>query len=216
MQRLCKQANPISIIAIFIIGILILTACGQQNAPKGPPPGWAPEVAVVTLKAERITATTELTGRTSAYMISDVRPQVSGIIRKRLFTEGSAVKAGQVLYHIDPAHFQATLDNSMAALKRSEANLSTIRLKADRLRELLADNAVSRQEYDDASAALKQTEADIQFWKATVETARINLQYTSVTAPISGCIGRSNVTEGALVTAHQPLALATIQQLDPM
>jgi membrane fusion protein (multidrug efflux system) len=157
-----------------------------------------------------------LSGRTSANLVAEVRPQVGGIIQKRLFTEGADVKAGQVLFRIDTAPFQAALDNAKAALSRSEANLSAIRLKADRLRELLVDKAVSQQDYDDAAAALKQTEADIQYYKATVEMARINLGYTSVTAPIAGRIGRSNVTEGALVTAYQPAALATIQQLDPM
>jgi len=126
------------------------------------------------------------------------------------------VEAGQTLYQIDPATYQAALENARAALGRSEANLSAVRLRAQRLRDLLADKAVSQQDSDDAEAALKQNEADIRYWKAAVETARINLQYTTVTAPISGRIGRSNVTEGALVTAHQPLALAVIQRLDPM
>ncbi len=160
--------------------------------------------------------TTELTGRTSASLVAEVRPQVGGIIQKRLFTEGTDVKAGQVLYRIDPATYQAALDNANAALGRSEANLPALRLRAERLRELLADNAVSRQDHDDAAAALKQAEADVQYWKAAVETARINMRYTAVTAPISGRIGKSGVTEGALVTAHQPMALATIQRLDPM
>ncbi|HOU78843.1 MAG TPA: efflux RND transporter periplasmic adaptor subunit, partial [Syntrophales bacterium] len=139
-----------------------------------------------------------------------------GIVQQRLFTEGTDVKAGQVLFKIDPAHYQAVYDNAKAALGRSEANLSAIRLRADRMRELVAEKAVSQQEYDDAAAALKQNQADIQFWKATLETAGINLKYTSVTAPISGRIGKSNVTVGALVTANQPVPLATIQQLDPM
>jgi len=175
-----------------------------------------PEVAVVTIQPKPVTTTTELSGRTSANLVAEVRPQVSGIIQKRLFTEGSNVKAGQPLFQIDSALYQAALDNAMAALARSEAQLSTTQLRANRLRDLLADRAVSKQDYDDASAALKQVQADIQYGKATVETARINLKYTTVTAPISGRIGRSSVTEGALVTAHQPLALATIQQIDPM
>ena len=199
-----------------LAGILILGGCGQQTPTGGPPQGGPPEVAVVTIQPKRLVITTELAGRTSANLVAEVRPQVGGIIQERLFTEGSDVKAGQVLFRIDAAPFQAALDNAKAALSRSEANLSAIRLRADRLRELLVDKAVSQQDYDDAAAALKQTEADIQYYKATVETARINLGYTSVTAPISGRIGRSNVTEGALVTAYQPAALATIQQLDPM
>ena len=186
---------------------------GREQAPPSFPP---PEVLTMTVKAQPVALTTELPGRTSANLVAEVRPQVSGIIQKRLFTEGADVKAGQPLYQIDPATYQAALNNARAGLARAEASLSAIRLKADRLRDLWADKAVSRQDVDDAEAALKQTEADIQFWKATVETAQINLKYTTVTAPISGRIGRSSVTPGALVTAHQPAALAVIQQLDPM
>ena len=199
-----------------LTGILIMGACGQQTAPGGPPRGGPPEVAVVTMQPQRLVITTELTGRTAANRVAEVRPQVSGIIQKRLFTEGADVKAGQALYQIDPAPFHTALDNAAAALSRAEANLSAIRPRADRLRQLLADNAVSQQDYDDAAAALKQTEADIRYGRATVETARINLGYTAITAPISGRIGRSNITEGALVAAYQPLPLATIQQLDPI
>jgi membrane fusion protein, multidrug efflux system len=194
-------------------GILIMGGCGHSNKS---PQGGTPEVAVVTIQQAPVVMTTELTGRTSANLVAEVRPQVGGIIKRRLFTEGSDVKAGQVLYQIDPATYQAALDNAKAGLSRSEANLSAVRLKADRMRELLADKAVSQQDYDDATAALKQTQADIQYWQATVETARINLKYTSITAPVAGRIGKSNVTEGALVTAQQPTVLAIIQQLNPM
>ncbi|MBA4398012.1 MAG: efflux transporter periplasmic adaptor subunit, partial [Syntrophus sp. (in: bacteria)] len=173
--------------------ILILGGCGQQTSKSGPPPGGPPEVAVVTIQPKRLVITTELAGRTTANLVAELRPQVSGIIQKRLFEEGSHVKAGQPLYQIDPAPYQAALDNAKAALGRAEANLPAIRLKADRLRELLVEKAVSQQDYDDVSAALKQTEADIQYWKAMVETARINRGYTSITAPISGRIGRSTV-----------------------
>jgi len=211
-MQIRKLSTAITSLGVFSI-LLILSGCGQQTtATKGGPP----EVAVVMIQQQQVVITTELAGRTSANLVADVRPQVSGIIQERLFTEGSDVKAGQVLFKIDPAPFQAALDNALAALSRSEANLSAIRLKADRLRELLVDKAVSQQDYDDAAAALKQTEADIRYWQASVATARINLQYTSVKAPISGRIGRSNVTEGALATAQQPTALATIQRLDPM
>lgn len=202
----------ITVAIIFAAGFIV-SGCGKKNTGGHPP---TPEVAVITIKTEAVVTTTELTGRTSANLVAEVRPQVGGIIQKRLFTEGSDVQAGQVLYQIDPATYQAALDNARAGLARSEANLSAIRLKADRLRELLVDKAVSQQDYDDAASALKQTQADIQYWKANVNTARINLKYTSITAPISGRIGRSNVTEGALVTAQQPTALATIQQLHPM
>jgi membrane fusion protein (multidrug efflux system) len=200
----------------ILTAILILGGCGQQPNKGGSPPGGTPEVAVVTLQPKRLVITTELAGRTSANLTAEIRPQVSGMIRKRLFEEGSNVQAGQALYQIDPASYRAALDNAKAALGRAEANVPAIRLKADRLRELLAENAVSQQDFDDVSAALKQVEADVQYWKAMVETARINLGYTSITAPISGRVGRSSVTEGALVTAHQPIALATIQKMDPM
>ena len=196
-----------------LTGLLILGGCGQQT--KGTQT-ITPEVAVVTMKPEQVVIKTDLPGRTSAILVAEVRPQVGGIIQKRLFTEGSDVTAGQMLYQIDPAPYQAALDNARAGLSRSEANLSAIRLKAERLKELLVDKAVSQQDYDDAAAALKQTQADIQYWQATVETARINLKYTLITAPITGRIGRSNVTQGALVAAQQPTALATIQLLDPI
>jgi len=199
-------------ISAFILCILLI-GCGGKKVG-GPPP--VPEVAVATLQTKSVTLTTELSGRTAANLVAEVRPQVNGIIQKRFFTEGTDVKAGQVLFQIDPSLYQAALDNAKAALARSEAQLPTIRLRASRLKELLAEKAVGQQEYDDAAAALKQVEADILYGKANVESARINLRYTTITAPISGRIGKSNVTEGALVTAHQPLALATIQKLDPM
>jgi membrane fusion protein (multidrug efflux system) len=200
---------------LALANLLLLGSCGSEHGRQGMS-APIPEVAVVELKPERVVITTELTGRTAANRIAEVRPQVGGIIQKRLFTEGSDVKAGQVLFQIDPAPFKAALDNAKASLSKSEASLTSIRFKANRYKELLEDKAVSRQEYDDASASLKQTEADIQYWKAMVETASINLKYTSVKAPISGRIGKSSVTEGALVTANQASALAVIQQLDPM
>ncbi|MGA7104564.1 MAG: efflux RND transporter periplasmic adaptor subunit [Candidatus Deferrimicrobiaceae bacterium] len=169
----------------------------------------------MTVGTQRVVLTTELPGRTSAYRIAEIRPQVDGLIQRRLFAEGAEVTAGQALYQIDPAPFRAELENAMASLGKAEANLPAVRSKAERYRDALADNAVSRQDYDDAAAALKQAEAEVLLWKATVETARINLGYTRLTAPISGRIGKSNMTEGALVTAHQPVPLASIQQLDP-
>jgi membrane fusion protein (multidrug efflux system) len=204
------------IIAVGILaGVLMLSGCGKKQSG-GPPQAGTPEVGVVTVQLERVMLTTELPGRTSAYLIAEVRPQVGGIIQKRLFTEGSDVKEGEVLYQIDPAVYQATYNSAKAALSRAEANLVSIRLKAGRYAELVKINAVSQQESDDASAALKQAEADVEAGKAVVEAARINLAYTKVTAPISGIIGRSSVTNGALVTASQPAALATIQQLSPI
>lgn len=203
----------LTIATVFLITILTLGGCGNPTAGGAPP---VPEVAVVSVESGIVTMTTELPGRTSAYRIAEVRPQVGGIIQKRLFTEGTDIKAGQPLFQIDPALYAASLANAEAALARSEAQLSSISLKERRLKELLAERAVSQQDYDDAAAALKQVQADIQYGRATVETARIHLRYTTLTAPISGRIGRSNVTEGALVTAQQPSSLATIQMLDPM
>ncbi|MBP8609271.1 MAG: efflux RND transporter periplasmic adaptor subunit [Syntrophaceae bacterium] len=208
-----NSKTGIIIISAFIVFCFMLTGCGEKKMG-GPMP--MPEVAVITIQTKPVITTTELPGRTSANLVAEVRPQVSGIIQKRLFTEGSDVKEGQPLFQIDPALYQVALDNAKAALARSEAQLSTIQLRETRLKDLLVEKAVSQQDYDDASAALKQVQADIQYGKASVETARINLQYTTITAPISGRIGRSNVTGGALVTAHQPVALATIQKIDPM
>ena len=191
----------------------MLTACNRQPNATPPPP---PEVATVTVARQQVLLTTELPGRTSPYRIAEIRPQVNGLILKRLFTEGADVKEGQELYQIDPAPFQAALDNAKAALGRAEANLPAIQSRANRYKEALADKAVSQQDFDDANAALKQAEADISYYKAMVETARINLNYAHVVSPISGRIGTSTVTDGAIVTAYQPVALATIQQLDPI
>lgn len=202
-----------SVVFLALLGGLVLAGCNRQPPPAARP---APQVSTVTIQPQKITLTTQLPGRTSAFRIAEIRPQVSGLILKRLFTEGSEVKAGQVLYQIDPAPFQAALDNARAALGRSEANLFSIRSRAERYKELLADKAVSQQDYDDAAAALKQIQADIESWKAQVDTARISLGYTKVVAPISGRIGKSSVTDGAIVTAYQPTALATIQQTDPI
>jgi len=208
-------ARPMSApIVVALLIHLFLTGCDQPE--QMPRPMSVPEVTTVTVQTEKIMLTTELPGRTSAYRIAEIRPQVSGLIQKRLFTEGSDVKAGQALYQIDPAPFQAALANAEAARARAEANLPSIRSRVERYEELLVDKAVSQQDFDDAVAALTQVEADIQYWKAMVETARINLGYTKVVAPISGRIGKSNVTEGAIVTAYQPMALTTIQQLDPI
>lgn len=204
---------------IAVVGILVIvfasTGCRKAKTGELPQAG-VPEVAVTVIREEPVAITTELPGRTSAYLVAEVRPQVSGIIQKRLFTEGADVKADDVLYQIDPAPYQASYNNAKAALARAEANLPAVRSRVERYKDLVAIKAVSQQDYDDAIAVLKQAEADIEFNKAAVEAARINLAYTQVRAPISGRIGKSNVTVGALATAHQGFALTTIQQLDPI
>jgi membrane fusion protein (multidrug efflux system) len=204
------------LLSIVSFGSLLPGGCERRPSSAAAPPALAPEVAVVTVGPQRVALTTELPGRTSAYLVAEIRPQVNGLIQKRLFTEGADVKAGDVLYQIDPAPFQAALNSAEAALNRSQASLPSMRSRAERYKGLLADKAVSQQDCDDAVSALNQAEADVQYWKATVEMARINLGYTRVAAPISGRIGKSNVTDGALVTAYQPVPLSTIQQLDPI
>jgi len=215
MQRIetVGEALKWSAILMALLGGLLLDGCDRRQQSASLP---IPEVATVTIRPQQLVLTTELPGRTCPHLVAEIRPQVNGIIQKRLFTEGSDVKAGQVLYQIDPAPFQAALDSGTAALAKSEASLTVTRLRFERYKGLLAEKAVSQQDYDDKHAALKQAEADVEYCKAAVETARINLAYTRVTGPISGRIGKSTVTDGALVTAYQALALATIQQLDPI
>lgn len=216
MYRRTKSRAGIITIIGMLAGYLLVAGCGKQTAAVAKAPAMTPEVGIVVVQPQSVALTTELAGRTSAYLVAEVRPQVGGIIQKRLFTEGADVKAGEVLYQIDPASYQAAYNSAKAALARAEANLIPARLKAGRYQELIKINAVSQQDYDDASAALKQAEADVEAGKAAIETARINLAYTKITAPISGRIGRSSVTNGALVTASQPAALATIQDLSAM
>jgi membrane fusion protein (multidrug efflux system) len=205
----------ISAVGIIAIG-LSLNGCGKPQAAGIPPQAPPAEVGVMVVEPQRVAMTTELSGRTSPCQVAEVRPQVNGIIQKRVFTEGSDVRAGEVLYLIDPATYQAAFASAKAAEARAEANLVAVRLKEERYRDLVSIKAVSRQDHDDAYAALKQSEADVASTRSAVETARINLAYTKVKAPISGRIGRSTITSGALVTASQPTALATIQQLDSM
>lgn len=206
-----RQTRLIICFVILCAGLMP----GSCNRKQQPPPN-IPEVAVVTIQPERVALTTELPGRTSAYQVAEVRPQVNGIIQKRFFEEGSDVKAGDLLYQIDPAPYQAAYDNAKAALARAEANVPPIQLRAERYKELVSIKAVSQQEYDDVTANLKQLEAEVDTWKAAVESARINLAYSSIKAPITGRIGKSHVTVGALVTSHQAIPLAVIQQIDPI
>ena len=196
-----------------ILVALLAGGCGgrKARAPRGPA-----EVGVVTIAPERVVLTTELPGRTSPFLVAEVRPQVSGIIQQRLFTEGGDVKAGEVLYQIDPAQYQAAFEQAKAALAMAEANLPAARARAERLKGLVEIHAVGQQDYDDAAAALAQSEASVATSRAALESARINLAYTPIKSPISGRIGRSSVTVGALVAAYQPVALAVVQQLDPI
>ncbi|MCZ7635446.1 MAG: efflux RND transporter periplasmic adaptor subunit [Verrucomicrobia bacterium] len=197
-------------------GVVVLALLTSCQRPAGPPPAAVLEVATFTVTRQPVLLTTELPGRTAAYRIAEIRPQVNGLIQRRLFTEGTDVVAGQDLYQIDPAPFRAALANAQAALGRSEASLPALESRADRFRQALADKAVSQQDFDDAEAALKQAQADAAYWRAMVESARINLGYARVVSPIAGRIGKSSVTDGAIVTAYQPVPLASIQQLDPM
>jgi membrane fusion protein, multidrug efflux system len=197
--------------------LVLAAALAGCDKPKVAAQGKGPvPVGVVTVETQKVLMTEELPGRTSPYQISEVRPQVSGILQKRFFVEGADVKAEQTLYQIDPALYKAALDSAQASLAKAEANLQTIKLKTDRYRELVKINAVSRQDTDDADAAMKQAEADVAANKAAVETARINLDYTRIVSPISGRAGISSVTPGALLTANQTNSLTTVQQLDPI
>ena len=243
-------------VAAVLFVALFLPGCDRQ--PQSPPPPPVPEVATVTVQPQQVVLTTELPGRTSPYFIAEIRPQASGLVQKRLFTEGSDVKAGDVLYEIDPAPFKAALDHaaanldvmrktadraraalaaSVAGVTRQKATLDLARINRQRLEDLFKDKAVSASDRDQAVTsadvaeatlqvagaqvesdrhAVAMAEAAIQQAEAALETVRINLAYTKITAPISGRIGKSTVTGGAIVTAYQPVALATIQQLDPI
>ncbi|PZP39875.1 MAG: efflux transporter periplasmic adaptor subunit [Pseudomonas fluorescens] len=203
---------------IYLIGGAVLAVAaawyfwpkaGQQGMQQGPV-----EVSVVTLKAEPLELTKDLPGRTSAVRVAEIRPQVSGIITKRLFEEGGTVTEGQQLYQIDPAPFQATYNSARADLQKAEANVKSVEAMAERYTELVKIGGVSKQEYDNAVASLAQAKADVAIARANVATAKINLDYTKVMSPISGRIGQSKVTEGALVAAGQADAIAVVQQLD--
>jgi membrane fusion protein, multidrug efflux system len=197
----------------FIVASLVLSAACTHKSPPPPPP---PEVAVFTLRTQPVVIVTELPARTTAFRVAEVRPQVNGVILKRLFVEGSQVQAGQQLYQIDPAPFQASYESAQASLQHAQAAATSSRLLAQRYKPLSEARAVSQQDYDNAVASQDQAAADVASAKAALETARINLAYTRVFAPISGRTGRSSVTEGALVSANQTNALAVIQQLDPI
>ena len=212
-----RNTTPPSILLTLLgcLGILFLAGCDEQKAAT-PTAASAVEVGVIVVQPQKVLFTTELSGRTSPFQIAEVRPQVSGIIQKRLFEEGTDVKMGDTLYQIDPATYEADLASARASLARAQANVAPTRLTMQRYKDLVNISAVSRQEYDSADAAYKQALAEVGVNKAAVENARIRLDYTRVTSPISGRIGRSQVTPGALVTENQSQPLATVQQLDPM
>jgi membrane fusion protein (multidrug efflux system) len=200
---------------IFAIALL-LTACGGGGKPAGGFGDMTPQVTVVTLKEQTVTLRRELPGRTNAFLVAEVRPQVGGVLKKRFFEEGSLVKAGQPLYEIDDAIYRAQLQSAEASLAKADATVAAAQLAADRARELIKIDAVSRQEYDNAISSSGQAQADVAAGKAAVANATVNLSYAHLTSPISGRIGKSSVTVGALVTANQTAAMATIQQLDPI
>jgi len=201
----------------LIVLALGLASCGKS--PSGPPPA-APmaagplEVGVLTVKTAPFTLTQDLPGRISAFRVAEVRARVSGIVLKRLFKEGSDVKEGQVLYEIDPAQYEASLESAQGTLARAEASLNSAMLKLNRMQSLIDSRAISKQDFDEASGSKRVNEAEVLLGKAAVKTARINLDYTKVTAPITGRIGLSQVTEGAYVRTDQATLLTTVQQID--
>ncbi|EMW7735924.1 efflux RND transporter adaptor subunit AcrA [Yersinia enterocolitica] len=211
-----KNRGVMPLAAILVLsGSLVLIGCNDKDAAQAHAQ-QAPEVGIVTLKAAPLNITTELPGRTSAFRVAEVRPQVSGIILKRNYVEGSDVTAGTSLYQIDPATYQAAYDSAKGDLAKAQAAAEIARLTVNRYKPLLGTNYISKQEYDQAVSNSMQANAAVVAAKAAVESARINLAYTQVTSPISGRTGKSLVTEGALVTSGQATALTTVQQLDPM
>ncbi|MCW8125939.1 efflux RND transporter periplasmic adaptor subunit [Microbulbifer halophilus] len=201
----------------LLVGLLatsaLLSACGEEQAA---PPSMAPEVTAVTLKAEPVTLTRELPGRTNPFKVAEVRPQVNGIVEEQLFQEGGLVEAGQSLYQLDDATYEADYESARANLLSAKAELNVARLNAERMAELAGTGAVSKQENDNAQAQLQQAEAAVASAEAAVQQAQIQIRFARISSPISGRIGKSTVTQGALVTANQTAALATVQQLDPI
>jgi membrane fusion protein (multidrug efflux system) len=202
--------RPLNLFAALVV----LGGCADaKQAPPQPP---TPEVAVVTVAKSSVPVVTELPGRTSAYLVAQVRARVDGIVLKRNFNEGADVKAGQLLYQIDPAPYRATLDSALGVLQKAQANLTAMNAQAERYKILIDGNGVSKQDYDNAIAAQLQAAADVASGAAAVEAARINLGYTSVASPIVGRIGVSQVTQGAYVQASAATPMATVQQIDPV
>ena len=205
-----KPVSPA--IAAILVAALCLSGCTKKD-DEARGRGGPATVGYVVVNTQPLNVTQQLSGRTSAFLVSEVRPQVGGIIKARLFTEGGQVKAGQSLYQIDPATYQAAYDSALAQQAQAQANYDSARQKADRYKQLISLKAISQQDYDDAQTTLKTAAATLALQKAAVQTASINLNYTKVVSPISGQIGKSTVTPGALVIANQTAALATIQDL---
>jgi membrane fusion protein (multidrug efflux system) len=206
-----------SIAVAFGLGAtaLTLSACGKPPH-HGPPPAATPEVGTIVLHTQPVVLTSELPGRTAPVVVADVRPQITGLVQSRNFTEGAEVTAGTLLYQIDPATYQAQVESAKAALAKSQANLNSLKIKSQRYAELVAIKAVSQQDNEDTVSLLQQAEADVASAQASLDTSLINLRYTRIVAPVSGRIGKSTVTPGALVTSNQTTALATVQKLDPI
>nr|WP_051307024.1 efflux RND transporter periplasmic adaptor subunit [Desulfomicrobium escambiense] len=211
-----KTLIVIAVMAAVGLGYLAWHKPSQANQPAAAQAKPAPEVAVVTMQETDVTLTSELPGRTAVYQVAEIRPQVGGIIKQRAFTEGTEVKAGDLLYQIDPSTYEVAVAQAKAAVAKSKAELEPARLKAARYRDLIRTKAVSQQDHDEVMAALALAEANVAASQAQLDAARIDLERTRVTAPIGGRIGRSSVTPGALVTANQAQAMAAVQQLDPI
>lgn len=209
------HSRPAAVL-IATIGALLIAGCSKQDEKKQQKPQGPAQVEYVTLRPQSITLTTDLPGRVVAHRIAEIRPQVNGVILKRLFVEGATVKAGQQLYQIDPSLYQASLNSAQASENKAQASVKSARLLAERYKPLVEARAVSKQELANAVSSQGQAEADVASARSSIATARINLRYTKVLSPITGRTGRSSVTEGALVTQNQANALVTVQQLDPI
>ncbi|WP_322619014.1 efflux RND transporter periplasmic adaptor subunit [Arenimonas daejeonensis] len=197
----------------MLAGSLLLAACGGEQAPQQMP---VPEVTVVTLKATPVSLTRELAGRTVPFLVAEVRPQATGIVKRRLFTEGGLVKAGEALYELDDSNYRAARDSAKASVARARASATSARLAAERSAELVKSKLVSVQDNERTQSAALEAAAEVAAAEANLQAAEVNLGHTRIVAPISGRIGKSSVTGGALVTANQEAALATVQQLDPV
>ncbi|WP_204951133.1 efflux RND transporter periplasmic adaptor subunit [Methylopila capsulata] len=216
-QRASCARRGFSAAALGLVLALALSACdGEDASGRQAQPAQRPTVSVVVIDGRSVAVTAELPGRVSASLVSEVRPQVGGIIQTRLFKEGSEVKQGDPLYQIDPASYKASYDSAIAAQQKAEAAVPSAQAKVDRYQGLAKGSAVSKQDLDDAEAALAQAIADVASAKAEVDTARINLDYTTIRAPIGGRVDASSLTPGALVTASQDTALTTVRTLDPI